>query len=160
VVSLLSMERPSLAMALVNLHPAGIDFTQGISEADGTDWACSHNGSAACNQACDVKRRQSCVVVDQHPPRCHREQGGKWHHEQQKADPARAPPLDTDGARPGRQQPQEFGVEITAFLAARLPQLADDREAVVDDTVGGFGVAELDGPFEEFGPQQVFTFGG
>jgi hypothetical protein len=36
---------------VTNLQPAGNDGTQGTSEADGTDWAISHNGSRSAAQS-------------------------------------------------------------------------------------------------------------
>src|SRR4029450_2258271 len=38
-------ERPSLTVAPATVQPSGRYRTQGTSEADGTDWACSHSGS-------------------------------------------------------------------------------------------------------------------
>ena len=39
-------ERPSVTVTFANSHPSGTDERrQGTSEADGTDWATSHNGS-------------------------------------------------------------------------------------------------------------------
>jgi hypothetical protein len=43
-----------------NLHPAGSDGTQGTSDADGTDWAFSHNGFGSSQRR---RERLSNVVT-------------------------------------------------------------------------------------------------
>src|SRR5829696_958649 len=49
------------SLKFTNLQPAGNDGTHGTSEADGSDWAISHNGSRSAAQSRLV--RLSRVVV-------------------------------------------------------------------------------------------------
>src|SRR5918994_7009719 len=44
-LSRVSTDWPSLTVTLLSVQPAGRDRRQGTSDADGTDWASSHNGS-------------------------------------------------------------------------------------------------------------------
>ena len=54
---------------------------------------------------------------------------------------------------------EQVGRLDVAMGDAGVPQLADQREALVDDLVVDLGVADLDGAVEELGDEHVLALG-